>query len=90
MRRYVKILLLLLTILLGSPCDLSANNGKEKKKYLLDKPTEGLFIATEIWRTLDDFSAGAVCLVLASELYDPEDYLYEYDEFLEYVNNKKD
>ena len=69
---------------------VSLDNGKEKKKYLLDKPTEGLFIATEIWRTLDDFSAGAVCLVLASELYDPEDYLYEYDEFLEYVNNKKD
>ena len=69
---------------------VSLDNGKEKKKYLLDKPTEGLFIATEIWRTLDDFSAGAVCLVLASELYEPEDYLYEYDEFLEYVNNKKD
>ena len=34
MRRYVKILLLLLTILLGSPCDLSANNGKEKKKFI--------------------------------------------------------
>lgn len=69
---------------------VSLDNGKEKKKYLLDKPTEGLFIDTEIWRTLDDFSAGAVCLVLASELYEPEDYLYEYDEFLEYVNNKKD
>ena len=69
---------------------VTLDNGKEKKKYLLDKPTEGLLIDTEIWRTLDDFSAGAVCLVLASELYEPEDYLYEYEEFLDYVNNKKD
>ena len=37
-----------------------------------------------IWRTLDDFSTGAVCLCLASELYEPEDYIYDYEEFLKY------
>ena len=62
-------------------------NGTETKTYLLDNPAEGLFIDTEIWRTLDDFSAGAVCMVLASELYEPDDYLYEYDEFLEYIHS---
>lgn len=64
---------------------VNLDNGKEKKQYLLNNPEEGLLIDTEIWRTLDDFSSGAVCLVLASELYDPDDYLYEYDEFIEYT-----
>ena len=67
---------------------VNLDNGKEKKKYLLDNPKEGLLIDTEIWRTLDDFSSGAVCLVLASELYNPEDYLYDYDEFLKYVKQQ--
>lgn len=67
---------------------VNLDNGKEKKKYLLNNPEEGLFIDTEIWRTLDNFSAGAVCMVLASELYDPKDYLYEYDEFLEYIKQQ--
>lgn len=64
---------------------VNLDNGKEKKKYLLNNPGEGLLVDTEIWRTLDDFSSGAVCMVLASELYDPEDYLYDYDEFLKYI-----
>lgn len=66
---------------------VTLDNGTETKTYLLDNPTEGLLIDTEIWRTLDDFSAGAVCMVLASELYEPDDYLYEYDEFLEYIHS---
>ena len=66
---------------------VTLDNGTETKTYLLDNPAEGLFIDTEIWRTLDDFSAGAVCMVLASELYEPDDYLYEYDEFLEYIHS---
>ena len=41
-------------------------------------------IETGIWRTIDDFSSGAVCLVLASELYDESDYIYDYEEFLKY------
>ena len=38
-----------------------------------------------IWRTLEDFSSGAVCLVLASDLFDEDDYIYEYDDFLKYA-----
>lgn len=53
--------------------------------YHLNHPWEGLLVDTEVWRTLDDFSSGAVCVVLASELYDPEDYIYDYDDFLRYV-----
>lgn len=65
---------------------VNLDNGHEKKQYLLNRPDQGLFLDTEIWRTLDDFSSGAVCLVLASELYEPEDYLYKYEEFLEYIS----
>ncbi len=66
---------------------VNLDNGHEKKRYLLNNPRQGLYLETNIWRTLDDFSSGAVCLVLASELYDPEDYLYDYNEFLEYIKN---
>lgn len=53
-----------------------------KCEYHLNHPWQGLLINTGIWRTLEDFSSGAVCLVLASELYDEEDYIYDYEEFL--------
>lgn len=66
---------------------VNLDNGHEKKQYLLNNPQQGLYLDTNIWRTLDDFSSGAVCLVLASELYEPEDYLYDYNEFLEYIKN---
>lgn len=57
------------------------DNGHETKEVLLNHPWEGLVITPGIWRTLEDFSSGAVCMVLASELYDEEDYIREYDEF---------
>jgi hypothetical protein len=40
-------------------------------------------VGTGVWRTLEDFSSGAVCLVLASELFDEQEYIYDYDEFLQ-------
>ena len=48
-----------------------------------------LLINVNTWRTLDDFSSGAVCLVLASEHYDEDDYIYDYDEFLKYIGCSK-
>ena len=65
---------------------VTLDDGKgNRKDFHLNHPWEGLLVPTGIWRTLEDFSSGAVCLVLASELFDEDDYLYEYDEFLEYV-----
>ena len=64
---------------------VTLDDGTDKKSYLLNHPYQGLLVETDIWRTLDDFSSGAVCLVLASELYDESDYIRDYDEFLEYV-----
>ena len=65
---------------------VTLDDGKgNRKDFHLNHTWEGLLVPTGIWRTLEDFSSGAVCLVLASELFDEDDYLYEYDEFLEYV-----
>lgn len=61
------------------------DNGVERKEVLLNHPWEGLLIVPGVWRTLEDFSSGAVCMVLASELYDEEDYIRDYDQFREYV-----
>lgn len=66
---------------------VNLDDGKgHKESYHLNHPWEGLLVETEVWRTLDDFSSGAVCVVLASELYDEEDYIYDYEEFVRYVN----
>ena len=53
--------------------------------FHLNHPWQGLLVPTGVWRTLEDFSSGSVCLVLASELFDEADYWYDYDEFVKYV-----
>lgn len=64
---------------------VTLTNGKETETYLLNHPYQGLLVDTNIWRTLEDFSSGAVCLVLASELFEEEDYIREYDDYLNYL-----
>ena len=65
---------------------VTLDDGKgNSKDFHLNHPWEGLLVPTGIWRTLEDFSSGAVCLVLASELFDEADYVYDYNDFLEYV-----
>ncbi len=61
---------------------VTLDNGHERQTFLLNHPYQGLLVETGVWRTLDDFSSGAVCLVLASELYEEEDYIRDYGEFL--------
>lgn len=60
------------------------DDGKVKRSFILNRPYQGLYIVPGIWRVLKDFSSGSVCLVLASERYDPEDYIRNYEEFLAY------
>lgn len=55
-----------------------------KESYHLNHPYQGLLIHNRIWRTLEDFSSGAVCLVLASEPFDENEYIREYDDFVNY------
>ena len=61
---------------------VTLDDGHGRQTYLLNHPWQGLIIEPGTWRTLDDFSTGAVCLVFASDLYDEEDYIRDYDEFL--------
>jgi dTDP-4-dehydrorhamnose 3,5-epimerase-like enzyme len=61
---------------------VNLDDGKKRRSFLLNHPYEGLIIPTGLWRTLDDFSSGAVCLALASQPYDESDYIRSYDDFL--------
>lgn len=64
---------------------VTLDNGTERKPFLLNHPWEGLLIGPNTWRTLDDFSSGAVCLCLASEEYDEEDYIRDYNDFIKFI-----
>ena len=74
-------------ICIHGQCKIKLDNGKETKVVPLEKPYEGLYIANNIWREMYDFSHDAVLLVLASELYDEADYIRDYDEFLEFIED---
>lgn len=63
---------------------VTLDDGRVKRTFTLNRPYQGLYVVPGIWRTLDDFSSGAVCLVLASERYDEADYIRNYEEFLKY------
>ena len=75
-----------IVIAVSGSFDVTVDDGRGGKEiYHLNHPYQGLYIGTGIWRTLEDFSSGAVCLVLASELFDEDEYIYEYDEFQDWV-----
>ena len=63
---------------------VTLDDGNVKRTFHLNRPYQGLYIVPGIWRTLDDFSSGSVCLVLASNGYDEGDYIRDYDKFLEF------
>jgi hypothetical protein len=63
---------------------VTLDDGNVKRSFVLNRPYQGLLVKPGIWRDLDDFSSGAVCMVLASEIYQEEDYIRNYNEFLEY------
>ncbi|MBO5949784.1 MAG: WxcM-like domain-containing protein [Fibrobacteraceae bacterium] len=65
--------------------DVVLDNGKTRQKFSLNRSYKGLYIPTMIWREIENFSSGAVCMVLASEHYDESDYIYDYNDFLKEV-----
>lgn len=76
-------------ICIHGSCKILMDNGEEKKIVPLEKPYEGLYISNNIWREMYDFSSDAVLMVLASDYYKEEDYIRNYDEFLEFVKKNK-
>jgi mannose-6-phosphate isomerase-like protein (cupin superfamily) len=69
-------------IALSGSFEVVLNDGFEKKSFLLNKPNIGLYIPVGMWRELENFSSGAVCLVFSSDIYNEDDYIRDFDEFL--------
>lgn len=69
---------------------VTLDDGIVKRSFILNRPYLGLYVKPGIWRDLDDFSSGAVCMVLASEVYQEADYIRDYDDFLKYRDIHKD
>lgn len=74
-------------VIAASGCfTVTLDDGNVKRAFTLNRPYQGLLIKPGVWRELDNFSSGSVCLVLASEKYDEADYIRTYDEFVTYRN----
>lgn len=70
-----------LLVALSGSFDVILNDGNEQKTVTLNKPNVGLLIVNGIWRELQNFSSGSVCLVLASDVFEEEDYIRNFEEF---------
>lgn len=75
-----------LIIAMSGSFDVVLDDGKEKKRFHLNRSYYGLYVCPMMWRELDNFSSGSVCMVLASSHYDESDYYRNYQEFLNDVN----
>ena len=71
-----------LIIAMSGSFDVLLDDGKNKKRVHLNRSYCGLYVCPMIWRELDNFSSGSVCMVIASNRYDEEDYYREYSEFM--------
>jgi len=70
--------------------DVVLDDGSEKKRFHLNRSYYGLYVCPMMWRLLDNFSSGAVCMVLASEHYDEDDYIRSYTKFTNAVTGLKE
>jgi len=76
-------------IALSGSFDVIVHDSKEQKIFTLNKPNQGLLIKMGIWRELKNFSSGAVCLVIASDVFDEDDYIRDFQTFLfSKINNE--
>ena len=69
-------------------CKILLDDGREKAVVPLDRPNKGLYLSSDIWREMFDFSDDAVLMVLADQLYDEADYIRNYADFLAWVGKK--
>lgn len=70
-----------LVVAISGAFDVTIDDGVNSRTLTLNRPYEGLLIVPGIWRTLENFSSGSVCAVIASEHYDEDDYIRDYNEF---------
>jgi hypothetical protein len=79
-----------LIVAVSGSFNVTLDDGIVKRTFMLNRPYQGLLVVPGIWRTLDDFSSGSVCLVLASHGYSEEDYIRDYQEYINYKTNDSD
>jgi hypothetical protein len=72
-----------LIIAMSGSFDIHLDDSRERKTFHLNRSYYGLLVCPMIWREIDNFSSGAVCLVLASDFYTEDDYYRDYQEFQE-------
>jgi dTDP-4-dehydrorhamnose 3,5-epimerase-like enzyme len=77
-----------LIIAMSGSFDVVLDDGKEKRRFHLNRSYYGLYVCPMMWRELDNFSSGSVCMVLASNYYDESDYYRDYQDFLKDINKK--
>lgn len=68
--------------------DVIVDDGRNSKRFHLNRSYFGLYLPTYVWREIDNFSSSSVCLVLTSELYSAADYIRDYDQFVASVSNR--
>ncbi|MBO5541170.1 MAG: WxcM-like domain-containing protein [Muribaculaceae bacterium] len=78
-----------LIVAISGSFDVVLDDGVHQRRFTLNRPYQGLLIVPGIWRVLDNFSSGSVCLCLASEHYDEKDYVRDYETFLTLTANKR-
>lgn len=74
-----------LIIAMSGSFDVVLDDGRNKKRVHLNRSYQGLYVCPMIWRELDNFSSGAVCMVLASNRYDEDDYYRDYNSYLQAI-----
>ena len=76
-----------LIVAISGSFDVELSDGKQTERFTLNRPFQGLYVPTMLWRKLDNFSSGSVCMVLASNKYDEDDYYRDYQEYLNAVKS---
>ena len=76
-------------IAISGSFDVIVDDGTDQFTYTLNRPYQGLLVVPGIWRTLKNFSSGSVCLAIASHHFDEQDYIRDYDTFLQYKHSVK-
>ena len=77
-----------LIVAMSGSFDVVLDDGNNKKRIHLNRSYQGIYVCPMMWRELDNFSSGSVCMVLASNFYDESDYYRDYDEFISVVKGK--
>ena len=77
-----------LIISVSGSFDVVIKDGAKEETFSLNRPFYGLYMPRHIWRELTNFSAGSICLVLASELYEAQDYIRDFEEFVRFTKSR--